>query len=175
MKDLIEGPIMSNQNFDPKKSLNSLRSTLNNRLNRLMEDGRELANNVANNAQVLANNAQSITGGAQVLPVDVYETDTHVVVKAGPLIGVQPEKIDVSIVGDKLTIRGEIVPDNDPQTANYLRRERRVGPFTRTVAIPRPVKAEEAGASFKDGMLTIMLPKIEEPGPKVINVKPVDS
>ncbi len=175
MKDLIEGPIMSNQNFDPKKSLNSLRSTLNSRLNRLMEDGRELANNVANNAQALANNAQSIAGSAQVLPVDVYETDTHVVVKAGPLVGIQPEKIDVSIAGDKLTIKGEIMPDNDPQTATYLRRERRIGPFTRTVTIPRPVKAEEAGASFKDGMLTIMLPKIEEPGPKVINVKPVDS
>ncbi len=166
---------MSNQNFDPKKSLNSLRSTLNSTFNRLVEDGRELANNVANNAQALANNAQSITGGTQVLPVDVYETDSHVVVKAGPLVGIQPEKIDESISGDKLTIRGEILPDKDPQTANYLRRERRVGPFTRTVTIPRPVKAEEAGAIFKDGMLTIMLPKIEEPGPKVINVKPVDS
>src|SRR5512140_1443340 len=139
MKDLIEGPIMSNQNFDPKKSLNSLRSTLNSTLNRLVEDGRELASNVANNAQALANNAQSITGSAQVLPIDVYETDTHVVVKAGPLIGVQPEKIDVSVVGDKLTIKGEIMSETDPQTANYLRRERRVGPFTRTVTIPRPV------------------------------------
>ena len=81
----------------------------------------------------------------------------------------------LELVGDKLTIKGEIMSETDPQTANYLRRERRVGPFTRTVTIPRPVKAEEAGASFKDGILTIMLPKVEEAGPKVINVKPVDS
>jgi HSP20 family protein len=155
---------MSNQNFDPRKSLDTLRNTLGSTLNRLIEDGR-----------TLAGNAQSFTSGAQVLPVDIFETDTSVVVKAGPLIGVQPEKIDVSIVGDKLTIKGEISPDDDNQTANYLRRERRVGPFSRTVTIPRPVRADQAEASFKDNMLTILLPKIEEPGPKVINVKPVDS
>jgi HSP20 family molecular chaperone IbpA len=159
---------MSNQNFDPRKGLDTLRTSLGSTLNRLIEDGRTLASNVANNAQ-------SLTSGAQVLPVDMFETDTSIVVKAGPLIGVQPEKIDVSIVGDKLTIKGEISPDDDNQTANYLRRERRIGPFSRTVDIPRPVRADQAEASFKDNMLTILLPKIEEPGPKVINVKPVDS
>ncbi len=145
---------MSNQNFDPmKKSLNQLKDSFN----RLVEDG------------------LSIASGAQVLPVDVYETETTVVVKAGPLLGIQPEKLDVSIVGDKLTIKGETTPDNDvPETA-YVRRERKFGPFSRTVMIPRPVKADQAAASLKDGMLTITLPKIEEPGPKVINVTPVDS
>ncbi len=159
---------MSNQNFDPRKSLNIIRDSLGSTLNRLVEDGRTLAGNVASNAQSLAS-------GAQVLPVDVFETDASVVVKAGPLIGVQPEKIDVSIVGDKLTIKGEISPDDGVQSANYLRRERRFGPFSRTVIIPRPVQADQAEASFKDNMLTIILPKIDEPGPKVINVKPVDS
>src|SRR5512143_4093064 len=107
---------MSNQNFDPRKSLNIIRDSLGSTLNRLVEDGRTLAGNVASNAQSLAS-------GAQVLPVDVFETDASVVVKAGPLIGVQPEKIDVSIVGDKLTIKGEISPDDGVQSANYLRRE----------------------------------------------------
>ena len=145
---------MSNQNFDPmKKSLNQLRDSFN----RLVEDGLSLAS------------------GAQALPVDVYETETTIVVKAGPLLGVQPEKLDVSIVGDKLTIKGETQAENEIPDTAYVRRERKFGPFSRTVTIPRPVKADQAAASLKDGMLTITLPKIEEPGPKVINVTPVDS
>jgi HSP20 family protein len=144
---------MSNQNFDPMKSLNNLRDSLN----RLFEDG------------------MSLVSGSATLPVDVYETETTVVVKAGPVVGVEPENIDVSIVGDKLTIKGETKPDDSLPEEAYLRRERRFGAFSRTVTIPRPVKADQAAASFKNGMLIITLPKIEEPGPKVINVKPVDS
>lgn len=145
---------MSNPNFDPmKKSLNTLRDSVN----KLIEEG------------------LSIASGAQVLPVDVVETDTAVIVKAGPMLGIQPQDIDVSIVGDKLTIKGEIRPDPDTPEGTYLRRERKVGAFSRTVTIPRPVKADQAAASFKDGMLTITLPKVEEPSPKVINVKPIDS
>ena len=134
------------------KTLNSLRDSLN----RFLEDGMSLAN------------------GSQLLPVDVLETETSVVVKAGPLLGVKPENIDVSIVGDKLTIKGESKAEDSPEEANYIRRERRFGAFSRTVTIPRPVKADQAAANFKDGMLTITLPKLEEPGPKVINVNPVD-
>ena len=145
---------MSNQGFDPmKKSLNNLRESFN----RLVEDGLSLAS------------------GAQLMPVDIYETETTIVVKAGPIVGAQPDNFDVSIVGDKLTIKGETRPDLDvPETA-FVRRERKFGPFSRTVTIPRPVKADQAAANFKDNMLTITLPKIEEPGPKVINVTPVDS
>ncbi len=145
---------MSNQGFDPmKKGLNTLRDSFN----RLVEDGMSLAS------------------GAQLIPVDVYETETTVVVKAGPILGIQPDKLDVSMVGDKLTIKGETRSDSDvPETA-YVRRERKFGPFSRVVTIPRAVKADQATASLKDGMLTITLPKLEEPGPKVINVTPVDT
>ena len=57
----------------------------------------------------------------------------------------------------------------------YLRRERKFGSFTRSVAIPRPVRADQAVASFKDSILTITLPKTDDPQPKVINVQQVDS
>jgi HSP20 family protein len=145
---------MSNPNFDPmKKSLSTLRDSLN----KLIEEG------------------MSMAAGAQALPVDVVETDTTVVVKAGPVLGVLPQDIDVSIVGDKLTIKGETRPEPETVEGTYLRRERKFGAFSRTVSIPRPVKADQAAASFKDGMLTITLPKSEDPAPKVINVKPVDS
>lgn len=148
---------MANQNFDPMKALGSIRDSLNNSLNKLIEDGVAMAT------------------GSQMLPVDVYETDTAVVVKAGPVVGVKPEDFDVSVVGDKLTVKGESKPDNDVEEEKYLRRERKFGAFSRTVIIPRPVKTDQASASFKDGILTITLPKVEEQHPKVINVTPVDS
>ena len=142
---------MSNQSFDPIKSLNSLRDQVKS----LLEDGLAMAT------------------GSQLLPVDIYETETAVVVKAGPIVGVQPENIDVAFVGDTLTIKGESVPDRSE--ANYLRRERKFGSFSRSVTIPRQVKAEQAVASFKDSILTITLPKSEDAQPRVINVKQVDS
>jgi HSP20 family protein len=118
---------MSNPNFDPmKKSLNTIRDSVN----KLIEEG------------------MSMASGAQTLPVDVVETDTAVIVKAGPVLGIQPQDIDVSIVGDKLTIKGEIRPDPDAPEGTYLRRERKVGAFSRTVTIPRLVKADQAAASF---------------------------
>jgi len=144
---------MTNQNFDPMKALGTIRESLN----KLIGDGVQMAT------------------GAQILPVDVYETETTVVVKAGPMVGLKPEDIDVSVVGDKLTIKGEIKPDSEVEEDKYLKRERKYGPFSRTVIIPRPVKADQASASFKDGILTITLPKIEEQHPKVINITPVDS
>jgi HSP20 family protein len=147
---------MSNQSFDPQKSFKQIRDTVRDSVGRLIEDGITLAT------------------GAQLLPVDVYETATSVVVKAGPLLGIQPENIDVSLVGDTLTIKGETRPDEQVGSESYLRRERRFGTFTRSVTIPRPVKAEQAQANFKEGILTITLPKTDEPEPKVINVKQAD-
>ena len=143
---------MATQNFDPMKALNTIRDSVN----RIIEDGLSAAN------------------GAQLLPVDIYATDTSVVVKAGPLLGVKPEDIDVSIVGDKLTIKGETKPESGADAANYLRRERKFGAFSRTVLIPVPVKADQSSASFKEGMLTITIPKSEDAGPKVINVEPIE-
>jgi HSP20 family protein len=144
---------MSNQGFDPLKSLNTIRDSVS----RIIEDGLSLAT------------------GSQVLPVDVYETDTSVIVKAGPVVGVKPENIDVSLVGDTLTIKGESTQEETVNQESYLRRERRFGTFTRSVIIPRAVKADQAAASYKDGILTITLPKSEDPQPRVINVKPIDS
>jgi HSP20 family protein len=129
-------------------------------------------NNMLDSMRGLVENGLSAVNGAPVLPVDVFETETSVIVKAGPLPGVQPEDLDVSFTTDTLTIRGETKPDNSD--GMVIKRERRFGPFSRTVKIPRPVKADEAVADFKGGMLTITLPKVEEAKPKVINVKSVD-
>ncbi len=143
---------MANQGFDPLKSISGIRDSVN----RIIEDG------------------LSVAGGVQQLPVDIYETDDAVIVKTAALVGVQPEAIDVSITSDQLTIRGETRPEDDIRAESYLRRERKYGPFSRTVAIPRPVKADQAVADFKDGVLIITLPKADEARPRTINVGGVE-
>ncbi|HVO40983.1 MAG TPA: Hsp20/alpha crystallin family protein [Aggregatilineales bacterium] len=144
---------MANETPEPLKNLgDAIRTTVNRTLEDLL----------------------SLIPGTQALPVDIYETPTAIMVKAGPLVGVEPENIDVSLTADTLTIKGEIKPDDDLATANVLRRERKVGTFARAVTIPRNVKADQATASFKNNTLTITLPKVEEPQPKIINVKTVD-
>lgn len=140
---------MANQNFDPMKSLLGLRDSLN----RIIEDG------------------ISAVGGTQSLPVDIYETDQAVIIKTAPIVGVQPEDIDVSITADALTIKGETRPEDDVSPDSYLRRERKYGSFSRTVTIPRPVKADQAVADFKDGILIITLPKADDARPRTINVE----
>jgi len=105
------------------------------------------------------------------LAVDMYETDDAVVVKAA-LPGVKAEDLDISVVGDTLTIRGEVKRDEEVKEENYIRRERFYGSFCRSFALPTQVVPEDAEAEFEDGILTLTLPKAEEVKPKAIKVKP---
>lgn len=136
------------QSFDPARVLSSLRESVG----KVVEDG------------------LTAVSGSQGLTVDIYETDSAVVVKTSPILGAQPESIDVSLTGDALTIRGETRPDESIPAESYLRRERKYGPFSRTVTIPRPVKPDQALADFKDGVLTITLPKTDDARPRTINI-----
>jgi len=136
------------QSFDPVRVLSSLRDSVG----KVVEDG-----------------LTAVSGG-QTLTVDIYETETSVVIKTSPILGAQPETIDVSLTGDSLTIRGETRPDDSIAAENYLRRERKYGPFSRTVNIPRSVKPDQAIADFKDGVLTITLPKTDDARPRTINI-----
>ena len=108
--------------------------------------------------------------GAGELCLDMYETDSDVVVTAS-LPGVKPEDVDVTITGDVLSIKGEVRSEVKVEKANYLRQERRFGAFHRTVALPVPVQADKAEAKFKDGVLTLTMPKAEEARPKSIKIK----
>jgi len=103
-------------------------------------------------------------------PVDVYETEKEVVVKAA-LPGIKPEEIDVSVSDNAITIKGEARHEEKVERENYYRQEIRYGAFCRIVPLPAPVRAEEADAEYKDGVLTIRLPKTEEARPKSIKVR----
>ena len=104
------------------------------------------------------------------LPLDIYETEDEVVVTAS-LPGVQPEEVEITITGDTLSIKGETKSETTVEKANYLRQERHFGAFARTIALATPIRADKAEAKFKDGVLTLSIPKAEEAKPKTIKVK----
>lgn len=104
------------------------------------------------------------------LPLDMYQTDDEIVVKASAP-GLTPEDIDISVTGETLTIRGELKSEEVQENVRYHIRERRVESFSRSVSLPTMVKAEQAKAEFENGILTLTLPKIEEVKPKTISVK----
>ena len=103
------------------------------------------------------------------LPLDVVENDNDIVVKAS-VPGIKPDELDITIVGDTLTIKGEIKAQTKEEKDNYLVRERRWGTFQRTLTLPVEVQADKARAEFENGVLTLNLPKVEEIKPKQIKV-----
>jgi HSP20 family protein len=103
-------------------------------------------------------------------PVDMYQTDKDVVVKAS-LPGVKPEEVDISITGDVLNIEGEHKEEQEVKEKGYFRKELRYGTFSRSLQLPVAVKTDKADAVFENGVLTLTLPKAEEAKPKQIKVK----
>ena len=102
--------------------------------------------------------------------MDMYETGDAVVIKVS-VPGVKPEDVEVTVVGDTLTIRGEIKTEEKVENGQYLCRELARGRFARSVSLPGLVQADKAKAEFENGILTIEVPKFEEAKPKVIKVK----
>jgi HSP20 family protein len=108
--------------------------------------------------------------GEAFLPLDVYETEDELVVKAS-LPGIKPEDVDVSITGDTLSIKGEFKSEEETKKPSYYRQERRYGSFHRAVTLPTQVESDKAEAVFAHGVLTLTMPKAEAVKPKTIKVK----
>jgi len=104
------------------------------------------------------------------VPLDVYQTSDAVVVKA-PLPGVKPDELDITITGDRLTIKGESKVENEVKKEDYFLHESRYGEFSRTVTLPGGLEADRAEATFEDSVLTISIPKAEEAKPRTVKVK----
>jgi HSP20 family protein len=101
------------------------------------------------------------------LAVDMYETDDSVVVKTA-IPGVKGEDINISVAGDRLSVKAESKAEEEVKRENYLRREQRYGAYRRSVTLPGGLKTDKADADFTDGILTLTLPKAEEVKPKTI-------
>ncbi len=103
------------------------------------------------------------------LAVDVYETKEKLVVKARTA-GVNKNELDVSISDNQLTIRGTLSAGTEDDVENYFLQECYWGEFSRTIALPVPVKEDEIEAVLKDGVLTISFGKVKQDSVKKIQV-----
>jgi HSP20 family protein len=108
-------------------------------------------------------------GGSWAPPVDIYERDGNIVLKA-ELAGLDPKDVDIRVENNVLTLRGERKFENEVKRENFHRVERSYGTFTRSFTLPSAVDTERIKADFKDGVLQVTLPTREEAKPKQIAI-----
>jgi HSP20 family protein len=101
--------------------------------------------------------------------VDIYETPNELVVKAD-LPDMNEKDLDVRVENNLLSIRGERKFEKSVSEDNYLRVERTYGSFSRSFSLPNTVDAEAIQAEYKNGVLTVTLPKREESKPRQVRV-----
>ncbi len=104
------------------------------------------------------------------LAVDVYETEDQLVVKARTA-GVNKEDLDVSISDGILTISGTLSSGDDADATNWHIQECYWGEFSRTLALPVPVKEDEVAAVLRDGVLTVTFGKVVREQAKKITIQ----
>jgi len=102
--------------------------------------------------------------------VDVYETEHNLTLKA-ELPGVDPKDIEARVEDGTLYLKGERKFEKESKKENYHRIERTYGSFIRSFALPTSVDADKVSAEYKDGVLTLTLPKKEEAKAKTITVQ----
>jgi HSP20 family protein len=102
--------------------------------------------------------------------VDVSETEDEIKVSA-ELPGLDQEDVDVSLTNGTLLIRGEKREEKEEKGESYYRSERAYGAFRRDIPLPSAVDVEQVDAVFKNGVLTVTLPKTEGAKTKKVTVK----
>jgi HSP20 family protein len=101
------------------------------------------------------------------VPMDVYtDGDDYVLELAVP--GVDPNAVDISVLGNQVTLSGEFA--KAPEGRQYLHRERGVGRFERTITLPTELDAGKATAHYEHGVLRLTLPKAETAKPRRISL-----
>ena len=102
-------------------------------------------------------------------PVDIYETEEAIVLKA-ELPGVDPKDVEVRVEDNTLYLKGERKFEKEVKEQNYHRVERSYGSFARSFSLPNSISTDKVRAEFKDGLLTLTMPKREEAKPKTIKI-----
>ncbi len=108
--------------------------------------------------------------GLMGLPVDIEAKDDEYILTTS-VPGLKPEDLSVEVVGETVTIKGEIKQEHENGGENYLVRERSYGRFSRSLSLPAPLNAAKAEATVENGVLRLRLPKADEARPKAIAVK----
>jgi HSP20 family protein len=104
-----------------------------------------------------------------VLPLDILEDERNVIVRAS-LPGYSPEQVDVEVHNGILTIQAQREEENEEQGPRYLRRERRWGSLSRSVALPTLVDDDACEADLTNGVLTLRIPKSQEALPRKVKI-----
>jgi HSP20 family protein len=120
---------------------------------------------------------QSLTGTGQLLssirteaiPMDVIERDDAFEVRAA-IPGVKPEDVEVTVQGERLTLRAEVRGEEEQRDTNWLIREHRYGLMQRSITLPSAVSSDNAEARIEHGVLTLRLPKLQSAQARRISV-----
>lgn len=102
--------------------------------------------------------------------INIWEKDRTAIVTA-EIPGIDPEKMEISVAGDVLTIAATLADVPLAEGEVYLRQERGMGSFKRNIQLPYPVNAQAVEAKYEKGVLIVTLPRIEEDQPKKIKIK----
>ena len=147
---------MSMQRWDPWSDIVTLREAMNSLLEESFVRPRD-----------------AMTSRGPGLPLDVREDDDAFTVIAS-LPGVDPANVEITVLGDTLRLHGEQRSETEREEGEggrWLIRERRVGSFDRAVTLPSAIDARGANAEFKDGVLTVTVPKADAAKPRSIPVQ----
>ena len=107
--------------------------------------------------------------GPSVFPLINVFTDADGVLVRAEVPGIKPDQVQVQVEPGRLTISGQRTPARTD--ASFHRRERRYGTFSRTVQLPRDLDPEQARAEFRNGLLTVWIPRHAAAKPRTIAVK----
>lgn len=102
--------------------------------------------------------------------VDISETENGYEIRA-ELPGVSEDDVNVSVTDNVLTVKGEKRQEEETEGKNYHRVERRYGSFQRSFSLPRHIETDAIKAKFKEGVLTLGIPKAEVAKPTEIPIK----
>lgn len=100
---------------------------------------------------------------------DMVETKDDLIISL-EIPGIKKEDVKITMADNRVVISGEIMDEKEVEEKNYFHRERVRGMFSRSFNLPFPVNSASAGATYKDGVLTLKLPKAEEAKPKEISI-----
>jgi len=141
--------------FDPFRELVALQD----RMNRMFEES----------VRSRGSEEGEFASGTWAPPVDIYETQDALLVKT-ELPEVKREEIDIRLENGVLTIRGQRKMNEELKNYQCYRMESQYGPFSRSFSLPRTVDPDKIQASYKDGVLSITIPKREETKARQIQI-----
>src|SRR5687768_14442465 len=107
------------------------------------------------------------------MALDVIERDDKYVLRAN-VPGIKPDEIKIEVEDDLLTVSAEHEESEEEKKDNYVRRERRYGSFTRSVALPKGVTADQVEAACRDGVVEVSFPKPTETQRQAVTITPSD-